>query len=146
MSRQERLWRLLRLRGHERDMAALAMRRAQEQALEAEAAAEAARERRDEAERRLAAAAAGPQSVHDFLQGRFEVIERLDQERLQDLQARRMHRALGLRRGDLRRAMVREEQIRHLDQDERRRQQAAELQTEQKALDDLRREEADRPW
>ena len=146
MTRQGRLERLLKLRRHERDMAALAMRRAQAQAREAEAAAQAARERRREAERRLAQAAGGPQSVQEFLQGRFEVLERLDQERLQDLQARRVHRALALRRTDLRRAMVREEQIRHLGDGERRREQAAEFQSEQKALDDLRREEAGQPW
>ncbi len=146
MTREGRLGRLLRLRRHERDMAALAMRHAQDRAMEADAAAQTARERRDEAERRLAQAAGRPQSVEEFLQGRFEVLERLDQERLQDLQARRMHRALALRRVDLRQAMVREEQIRHLGEGERRREQAAGFQSEQKALDDLRREEASKPW
>jgi flagellar biosynthesis chaperone FliJ len=146
MSGQERLERLLRLRRHERDMAAVAMRRAEEQAAAAEAAAHAARERREEAERRQAAASGRPQSTHDFLQGRFEVLERIDDERMHDLQERRLHRALNLRRGDLRQAMVREEQMKHLDESERRRQQAEELHLEQKALDDLRREGGGRSW
>lgn len=146
MMRQGRMQRLLRLRRHDRDMAAIALHRAQEQARQAEATAAAARERRDEAERRLGAAAARPQSAREFLQGRFEVLERLDQERLQDLQERRMRRALALRRMDLKQAMVREEQIRHLGEQERRRQQAVEFQSEQKALDDLRREGGELPW
>ncbi len=141
-----RMERLLKLRRHESDMAAVAMRRAQEKASEAEAATQAARERRREAESRMTAAAGRPQSSVHFLQQRFEVLERLDEERLQDIQERRLQRALNMRRGDLQHAMVREEQMRHLDDLEKRRRQAAEMGSEQKTLDDIRREGGTRPW
>jgi flagellar biosynthesis chaperone FliJ len=139
MMREERLERLLRLRRHQRDMAALALHRAQDDANLAQAAAAAARERRGEAERRMEVAQARPQSAQAFLQGRYVVLERLDEERLRDLQVRRTGRAVAMRRGALRQAMVREEQVRHLHTGERRRRLTGELQSEQKSLDDLRR-------
>ncbi len=146
MKRQERLERLLKIRQHERDKASSAMQRAQLDARAAEAAAQAARERRGNAEQRALAAASKPQSAQEFLAGRFEVLELIDQERLQDLRERRMQRTLALRRIDLTHSLVREEQIRHLDATERRRRQAADIQSEQKALDDMRREGGDPAW
>ena len=146
MMREERLDRLLRLRRHETATAAGALQRAAADARAAAEAATAARLRRDEAERRAQAAAAVPQPTRIFLQGRLEVLERLDEERLRDLQQRRTSRTLALRRVDLRRAMVREEQIRHLGEQERRREQTAALRGEQKTLDDLRREGGDAAW
>lgn len=146
MMREGRLERLLRLRKHQRDVAAVALHRAQDDAQAAQAAAAAARERRSEAERRLDAATRQPQSADAFLHGRFEVLERIDEERVQDLQARRTGRTLAMRRIGLRQAMVREEQVRHLDAGERRRRLLGELQSEQKSLDDVRREGGDLPW
>ena len=146
MKRSERLERLLKIRRHERDKASSAMQRAESDAGAAESAARAARERRGDAERQALAAGGRPQSAQEFLSGRFEVLELIDRERLQDIRERRMQRALALRRIDLTHALVREEQIRHLDATERRRRQAEDIRSEQKALDDLRLEGGDPLW
>jgi len=137
MMRVVRLGRLERLRRHERDSAAQALHRAQEDLASAAVAAARARERRRQAEEKFLAEAARPQPALAFLREHEEVLERLDAERGQFLKERHAQRLLAERRVQLRRAMVREEQMKSLGQWERRRQQREELRGEQRELDDL---------
>ncbi|MDA8345039.1 MAG: hypothetical protein M0Z66_06105 [Thermaerobacter sp.] len=140
MSAQMRIARLHRVRGHERSAASSRLQEAIQALCEAQAAAQATRQAREAAEQAAAAAGMEPQTADRWLSQRALVEGRLERERLADLQVRRLGRQEALRRVDLRAALVREEQMRLLGSQILERRQDAAQRTEQKTLDDLRRE------
>lgn len=140
MSAPSRIARLHRVRKYERSLAVSRLQEASTAHSDAQLAAEAMRAAREMAENVALAAGTQPQAAQEWLAQRTLVESRLELERIADLQVRRLGRQEALRRVEVRAALVREEQMGTLGERLTERRAASEQKSEQKMLDDLRRE------